>query len=182
MNTSEKVWQEYHSRLRTFIKSKISDDMEVDDILQNVFLKMHTALPSLKDVSKLKSWLYQITRNAIIDYYRLQKPMIEIPKWLTHPVPDSSKKAVQELSTCLQPMIQLLPNIYRETVILSELQGLKQREVAKMQGISLSAAKSRVQRGRTLLKEILADCCSLEFDYKGRVCDYERKNKDCDAC
>ena len=157
MNTSEKAWQKYHLGLHTFITNKISDETAVDGILQNVFLKMHTALPSLKDESKLKSWIYQITRNAIIDYYRLQKPMIEIPEWLTHPVPDSSEKAVQELSICLQPMIQLLPDIYRETIMLSELQGLKHREVAQIQEISLSAVKSRVQRGRVLLKEMLVD-------------------------
>lgn len=182
MNTSEKVWQEYHSRLRAFIKSRISDDAATDDILQNVFLKMHTGLASLKDATKLQSWLYQIARNAIIDYYRLQKPTVDIPEWLTHPEPDSGEKVTQELSDCLQPMIQLLPDIYREAVILSELKGLKQKEVAQMQGTSLSGAKSRVQRGRALLKKMLADCCRLEFDHKGRLCDYERKDKACDAC
>ncbi len=182
MNTSEKVWQAYHSRLRAFIKSKISDNTVADDILQNVFLKMHTGLASLKDATKLQSWLYQITRNAIIDYYRLQKPTVEIPEWLIHSEPDSGEKAVQDLSECLQPMIQLLPDIYREAVILSELQGLKQKEVAQVQGTSLSAAKSRVQRGRSLLKEMLADCCRLEFDHKGRLCDYDRKDKACNTC
>ena len=66
--------------------------------------------------------------------------------------------------------------------MLSELQGLKHREVSQIQEISLSAVKSRVQRGRVLLKEMLVDCCSLEFDHEGRLCDYERKNKNCDAC
>ncbi len=182
MDTSEKVWQEYHSRLRAFVKSKISDDTAADDVLQNVFMKMHRGLASLKDETKLQSWLYQIARNAIIDYYRLQKPVVDIPEWLIHAEPDSGEKAVQELSECLRPMIQLLPDIYREAVILSEVQGLKQKEVAQVQGASLSAAKSRVQRGRALLKEMLADCCRLEFDHKGRLCDYERKDKACDAC
>lgn len=182
MNTSEKVWQEYHSRLRAFIKSRMSDDAAADDILQNVFLKMHTGVASLKDATKLQSWLYQIARNAIIDYYRLQNPTTDIPEWFTHPKPDSGEKVAQELADCLQPMIQLLPDIYREAVILSELKGLKQKEVARMQGTSLSGAKSRVQRGRALLKEMLADCCRLEFDHKGRLCDYEQKGKPCDAC
>ena len=79
-------------------------------------------------------------------------------------------------------MIQLLPENYREAVILSELKGLTQKEVAQVQGTSLSGAKSRVQRGRALLKEMLADCCRLEFDHSGRLCDYERKGKACDAC
>jgi RNA polymerase sigma-70 factor, ECF subfamily len=182
MDTSEKVWQEYHSRLRAFIKSTVSDDTATDDILQNVFLKMHTRLAALKDATKMQSWLYRIARNAIIDYYRLQKRNVDIPVSLTDTGLDSGEKAVQELSGCLQPMIRLLPEIYREAVILSELHGLKHREVAHMQGISLSNAKSRVRRGRALLKEMLADCCRLEFDHKGRLCDYNRKDKTRDSC
>ena len=92
MNTSEKIWQEYHSRLRAFIKSRISDDMATDDILQNVFLKMHGGLASLKDETKLQSWLYQIAGNAIIDYYRSQKPTVDIPEWLPHPETDPGEK------------------------------------------------------------------------------------------
>jgi RNA polymerase sigma-70 factor (ECF subfamily) len=182
MNTSEKVWQEYHSRLRAFIKSRVSDDAAADDILQNVFLKMHTGLASLKDATKLQSWLYQIARNAVIDYFRSQKPTVEFPDQLLQSETDPGEKATQELSDCLQPMIQRLPETYREAVILSEIKGLTQKEVAQMQGISLSGTKSRVQRGRALLKEMLADCCRLEFDHKGRLCDYERKDKACDAC
>ncbi len=182
MNTSEKVWQEYHSRLRAFIKSRISDDAASDDVLQNVFLKMHSGLSSLKDETKLQSWLYQIARNAIVDYFRSQKPTVDIPEWLPQPEADPNEKIAQELSECLQPMIQLLPENYREAVILSELRGLTQKEVAKMQGTSLSGAKSRVQRGRALLKEMLTDCCRLEFDHSGRLCDYERKGGACKAC
>lgn len=182
MNTSEDIWQEYHSRLRTFIKSKIADDMATDDILQNVFLKMHGGLASLKDKTKMQSWLYQISRNAIIDYYRSKKPAVEIPEWLPYTENDPSEKVMQELSDCLQPMIQKLPENYREAVILSEIKGLTQKEVAQVQGTSLSGAKSRVQRGRAQLKEMLAECCRLEFDHSGRLCDYERKGKSCDAC
>jgi RNA polymerase sigma-70 factor, ECF subfamily len=182
MNTSEKVWQEYHPRLRAFIKSRISDDMAADDVLQNVFLKMHTGLASLKDETKLKSWLYQIARNAIIDHFRSQKPFVDVPEWLPQPETDPCERVTQELSECLQPMMHRLPENYREAVILSELRGLTQKEVAKQQGTSLSGAKSRVQRGRVMLKNMLADCCQLEFDHSGRLCDYERKSGACDAC
>ena len=182
MNTSEKVWREYHSKLHVFIKSRISDNTTTHDILQDVFLKMHTGLASLKDGTKLQSWLYQIARNAVSDYYRSQKPVVDIPEWLPYPETDPGDKVAQELSVCLQPMIQLLPENYREAVILSELKGLTLKEVAQVQGISHSGAKSRVQRGRALLKEMLADCCQLEFDHSGRLCAYERKGKGCDAC
>jgi RNA polymerase sigma-70 factor (ECF subfamily) len=113
MKTSEQIWQEYHSRLRAFIKSRIADDSVADDILQNVFLKMHAGLPSLKDGTKLQSWLYQIARNTIIDLYRSQKVSTDIPESLANPEPNPREKTVQELSDCLQPMIQLLPEIYR---------------------------------------------------------------------
>jgi len=182
MNTSEKVWQEYHSKLRAFIKSRISDDAATDDTLQNVFLKMHAGLASLKDETKLKSWLYQIARNAIVDFHRSQRPSVDIPEWLPQPEADTGEKVTQELSECLQPMIQLLPGNYREAVILSELRGLTQKEVAQAQGTSFSGAKSRVQRGRALLKNMLAECCRLEFDHNGRLCDYERKGGACNAC
>ncbi|MFA7382117.1 MAG: RNA polymerase sigma factor SigZ [Desulfurivibrionaceae bacterium] len=182
MNVSEKVWQEYHSRLRGFVKSRIADDAATDDVLQNVFLKMHTGLASLKDETKLASWLYQIARNAIIDYFRSQKPTVELPDQLSHPETDSSEKVIQKLSECLQPMIQLLPESYRETIILSEVKGLTQKKVAKAQGTSLSGAKSRVQRGRALLKNMLIECCRLEFDHSGRLCDYERKAGTDDNC
>lgn len=78
-------------------------------------------------------------------------------------------------------MIQLLPEKYREAVILSELKGLTQKDLAEVQGISLSGAKSRVQRGRVLLKKMVEECCRLEFDHKGRLCNYERKDGACDT-
>lgn len=182
MKTSQDVWQEYHSGLRGFIRRRASDDAVAEDILQEVFLKMHAGLPSLKSVTKLQSWLYQIARNAVIDQYRSKHPSVAIPESLTQPESDPGEKAVEELSECLQPMIRQLPDRYRDAIILSELKGLTQREVAELQGISVSGAKSRVQRGRALLKEMITDCCRLEFDHKGRFSDYQRKGKGCDAC
>lgn len=182
MQVSEKIWQEYHQKLRAFIRSRVADEATTDDILQNVFLKMHFGLPALKDRTKLKSWLYQMARNAIIDYFRARKATADLPEWLSQPDPDPSEKATQELAECLRPMIELLPEDYREAVTLSELEGVRQREVARLQGISLSGAKSRVQRGRAQLKAMLAECCRLEFDHGGRLSGYERKDGKCDDC
>ena len=155
--------------------------MTADDVLQNVFLKMHTGLVALKDEARLQSWLYQIARNAIIDYFRSQKPLVELPDHIPQYETDPGEIITQELSDCLRPMIQLLPEKYREAVMLSELRGLTQKEVAKVQGTSLSGAKSRVQRGRVLLKNMLSECCRLEFDRSGRLCGYERNDKTCDV-
>ncbi|MGM0787353.1 MAG: RNA polymerase sigma factor SigZ [Thermodesulfobacteriota bacterium] len=185
MIISEKIWHQYHARLRAFVRSRVHDKFAADDILQDVFLKIHSGLGSLKDETKLKNWLYQIARNAVIDHFRLQKTTsAEIPGQLpqAEPEDDPGEKVTRELSECLRPMIQQLPEYYREAVILSELQGLKQKEVAQIQGISVSGAKSRVQRGRAILKDLLAECCRLEFDHGGRLCDYECKDKSGNFC
>jgi RNA polymerase sigma-70 factor (ECF subfamily) len=177
---SEQIWQEYHSRLRAVILKRISDEAVTDDILQDVFLKLHTGLASLKDETKIQSWLFQFTRNTIIDYFRSRKPALQLPEWISESETDSDERVTRELSHCLQPMIHNLPESYRESIILSELKGLTQKDVAQIQGISLSGVKSRVQRGRARLKEMLAECCRLEFDHRGRLCCYEPKKPPCD--
>jgi RNA polymerase sigma-70 factor (ECF subfamily) len=182
MIRAEQVWQEYHPRLRAFIRRRVADEAAADDILQDVFLKMHSGLPSLKEAARLQSWLYQITRNALIDVYRRQQPTVAVPEWLAQAEADPDDQVRQDLADCLLPMIEQLPPIYREAIVLSELNGMKQQEVAALQKTSLSGAKSRVQRGRALLKTKLEDCCRLEFDHKGRIVDYEPRNGSCHQC
>jgi len=182
MNVTEKVWREYHSKLLAFVTKRIDDHFAADDIIQDVFVKIHSQMDSLNEQTKLESWLYQITRNAVIDYYRTRKPFVEPPEWISKPEIDPSEQARQELEACLRPMIERLPKIYRDALALSELEGKTQREVSKVQKISLSGAKSRVQRGRSLLKELMFECCQIEFDHKGKVVDYQSNNKGCDSC
>ncbi|MEE9435742.1 MAG: RNA polymerase sigma factor SigZ [Candidatus Adiutricales bacterium] len=178
----QEIWQDYHLKLHRFIDSRISDPSMADDILQDVFTRIQTRIGTLKDTSKIKSWIYQITRNAIIDYYRSQKQLVELPESLAAPEEDESEKTREEIAGWLLPMIRSLPEPYREALILAEIEGLTQREVAKMQGLSLSGAKSRVQRGRSMLKDTLVECCRFEFDHQGKVVDYERKGHGCDNC
>jgi RNA polymerase sigma-70 factor (ECF subfamily) len=142
MNVTEVVWKEYHAKLHTFVRRRIDDHAIVDDIIQDVFLKTYIRLSSLKDEATLESWLYQITRNAVIDHYRTQKPSEELPEWISQPETNLNDQAKQDLETCLMPMINQLPAHYREALILSEIYQKPQKEVAKEQKISLSGAKS----------------------------------------
>ncbi len=79
-------------------------------------------------------------------------------------------------------MIDRLPPTYRDAILLSEINGRTQKEVARIHGISLSGAKSRVQRGRAMLKEMVLNCCQLEFDRNGQVVDYKRKTRSPGKC
>ncbi len=182
MNKIEQIWKDYHTKLHNFIKGRVGDVSVADDLLQDVFVRIHSRIDSLKDSSKIQSWIYQITRNAIIDYYRAHRTMGELPDAVKAPEIEPGEKARQEIASWLLPMIRELPGHYRETLILSEIEGLKQKEVALKQGLSLSGAKARIQRGRRMLKDILTDCCRFEFDHQGSVIDYEEQDSNCDKC
>ncbi len=181
MLTTEEVWLEYHQKLSSFIKSRVSDD-DSDDLLQDVFLKVHIQLGSLKSDTKVESWLYQITRNTVIDFYRTNKRLEELPKWIDQPEADESTTIRRELSSCLEPMISQLPDKYRKAIQLSEIEGKTQKELSEKENLSLSGAKSRVQRGRLLLKSMLNDCCQMEFNKNNQFVSYDSKTRKCDCC
>ncbi|MCI5224375.1 MAG: RNA polymerase sigma factor SigZ [Candidatus Electrothrix sp. AR4] len=181
MKTTEEIWLGYHIKLSAFIRSKVAEDV-VDDILQDVFVKIHTRLDSLKDNVKLESWLYQITRNTVIDYYRSRISTQQLPDWIEQPNSNEEETIRKELSSCLEPMVNELPDKYREAVQLSELENKTQKEVAEMENISLSGAKSRVQRGRILLKTMLHDCCQIELNKNNQLVSYNQKKKDSKCC
>jgi len=182
MESIEQVWQEYHHKLLAFIRSRVGDVSIADDILQDVFIRIHSRIDTLKDTSKLQSWIYQIARNAVIDHYRARKSTEGLPESVSLPETDPGDGPPEDIDSCVQSMIRQLPDHYREAVMLSEIEGLTQKEVAERQGVSVSGAKTRVQRGRARMKEMLLDCCRFEFDRRGRVIDYERRPKcDCDS-
>ncbi len=182
MDSIEQIWQGYHHKLHGFIQSRIGDASLAEDILQDVFTRIHSHIGTLKDSTKIKSWIYQITRNAIIDYYRSRKTTEELPESLSNIEMDTHEKTRKEISNWLIPMIKSLPDIYQQALMLSEIEGLPQKEVAKKLGLSLPGAKARIQRGRALLKKALVECCSYKFDRKGNVIDYQSKGEACKDC
>jgi RNA polymerase sigma-70 factor (ECF subfamily) len=169
-NSTEAIWYQLHDDLRQFISSRVVDG-DAEDILQDVFLKIHAQIGTVRDEQKLVSWAYQITRNAIADYYRSQQPYIALPETLAVDE-DNDTDLSTEFAPCLQPMIDDLPDKYREALLLTEYEGLTLQNAADTLKLSLSGAKSRVQRGRELLKRSLLQCCHFEFDRRGRMIDY----------
>ena len=180
MDCTERIWQTYHDELRRFIRNRVSDTATADDILQDVFLRVHSRIEALNDGDKVQSWVFQIARNAIVDHYRTRKNSAELPEALagSEPNPGQSEPVESEtcrMDNCLLPMIQSLPEKYRDAMMMAEVDGLTQKEIAAKLGLSLSGAKSRIQRGRALMKGMLLDCCKFDFDRRGNVIDYDRK-------
>lgn len=178
------IWNESRNRIKAFIAKRIKNESDVEDVLQDVFFKIHRKIPELKDPTKLYSWVFQTTRNAIIDYYREQKNAAnyseELPDDIA--VEPTEKDVEEEVLSWLTPMVEELPVKYREALLLTDIQGLTQKELSEKLDISLSGAKSRVQRAREKLKEVLLDCCHLEFNRAGQIVEYQQRKQVCRVC
>jgi RNA polymerase sigma-70 factor (ECF subfamily) len=167
MNPTEfSVWSQTQDKLRSFVFRYTKDKTTADDIVQDVFLKVHSRLGQLKESDKLAGWIFQIARNTITDYFRIRNKTIQAVEldW-----DDQSKPLNDCVSECLQNMLKTLPDNYRHALELTELKSLSQLELAKELNISYSGAKSRVQRARQMLKEKMNEAYLIKFDSYGNV-------------
>ena len=176
MTTTETIWKAFHKELFNFINKRVNDKDATNDILQDVFIKIHLKLKTLSDKEKLASWVYQITRNSILDYFRKQKPKVPLSDSLIEL--EEEKVFNAELVKCLKPMIEQLPDNYKEAIMQTEIGNLSQKEFADKLGISYSGAKSRIQRARQQLHGLFNECCSIESDKYGNIIEHVCK-KDC---
>jgi len=171
-HSTEDLFKSFGGRLRQFIQSRVSDASTADDILQDVFLKIHSRFETLQDETKLESWIFQITRNAITDHYRTRRPVEQLSAAFEPYDMPPEESAIEKLSPGIREMIDSLPSHYREALLLTEYEGLSQKDLADRLSISISGAKSRVQRARGMLRDLLMECCHFEFDRYGTVIDY----------
>ncbi|CAG1003859.1 ECF RNA polymerase sigma factor SigE [Gammaproteobacteria bacterium] len=178
----EQGWEQYSRRLRVFIRGRVWDDAEADDILQEVFIRVHRHLCCQPNWDKPDSWFYQIARNLIIDHYRRRRELVELSDSLPADPDFPEANSEAELALSLKEMIDELPEPYRQALLLTEYQGLSQKQLAESQGLSLSGAKSRVQRAREKLRDRLLQCCHFEFDRRGGIVDYYEHCCCCSPC
>lgn len=176
----EDIWLKFENKLRAFTMSKVHDKSVTDDILQELFIKIHANIDKVKDETKIQSWIYQICRNLIVDYFRGQSKN----RYAEFPIPslDDENDTDEVVSDALEDMVKMmgdLPPEYCEALCLTELGNLSQKEYAEKINISYSGAKSRVQRARKMLKDMLMKCCHYEFDKYGTVIDIHPVNCCC---
>ena len=178
------IWEELSIPLKRFIKNRIPKEEDADDILQEVFLRIHSNIEKIAYENKIYGWIYRITRNVIIDYYRKNGngiDFVEIPEDLEG-YSEELLPLNDEILGCLKVMIDNLQDKYKQAIILTEFQNLTQKELSEKMGLSISGAKSRVQRAKKQLKEMLLECCYFEFDHLGNIIDYRHKSKQCKFC
>ena len=176
MNTStpsttptEQVWREFRSELLAFIRRRVPQAADAEDVLQKVFLNLHRHLSEQAPPEHLRGWLYQVTRNAVTDHLRSKRDAapsadsmaVESVARLDH---DAGDDVAGHLSRCMAGMVGTLAPEYRDALTWTELEGSTQAEAAERAGLSLSGMKSRVQRGREQLRDALLACCRVELD------------------
>jgi RNA polymerase sigma-70 factor, ECF subfamily len=190
---SELPWQELHGNLRAFISRRVRNPADVDDLVQRVLLQIVKGLASLREAERLHAWMYRTARNVIVDNYRSSAGRHEVASGGAEDLAAASaetqansqdeRAALQELAGCMAPMIRRLSPEYREAVTLADLEGVNQADAAARAGVSVSAMKSRIQRGRQELKAVLEDCCRVQLDHRGSIVAYDpRKPSSCGPC
>ena len=178
MNTPiQEIWTDLYQELKKFISGKVKDINTTEDILQDVFLKIQLNIQTLTDCTKLTAWVYQITRNTIVDHYRkTTNSAIQIDGF------DLAEQADEEplyhsLNNCISQKINQLSDKYKQAILLTYLKSYSQIELAEKLNISYSGAKTRVQRAREKLKDLVLDCPNVETDSKGNPIAYEPPKK-----
>lgn len=186
VNATPELWQEVAARLRPYVARQVPPT-DVDDVLQDVFVRMQRGLAAIREEERFTAWLFQVARSSVAEHARARArhPLptevdLELP---APPVDEDDRDAARALSACVSLFVAQLPSPYREAITLVELEGLTAREAAEMAGISVSGMKSRVQRGRAQLRELFERCCEIAVDARGKPTDFKpRPRAACKTC
>ena len=171
---TEALWHCFAEPVRGFLFKRTGSDADADDLLQEVFYRIHRFLPKLHDASKLQGWVYQIARNVLIDHYRKRRDSVSFDGAVEAKLgedADPTGSTEIDLTPTLRRFVAELPPKYRDPLVRHEFRGQSLQEIADAQGLTLTATKTRVRRARLLLREMLDRCCRFEFDRNGRVID-----------
>ena len=174
--------------IRAFVLSRVKDASLADDITQEALLRLTQRLHTLRNVERLEAWMFQIARNTVADHFRAAKTSEPFDEETHAPAPEreaheplavEDERLRRAVATYVRSVVENLAEPYRGALLLTEFEGTSQVELAKRIGLSVSAAKSRVQRARAMLREEMERCCRWETDGYGTVLDLRPKSADC---
>ncbi len=162
------AWHHHEGELRRWLTSQLGHPADAEDLLQDVFEKAMLQGEKFCSVDNARAWLFRVARNTLIDRYRMQHNQVELPDDL--PFDEIESEAVEDLSECLPRVLAELSDDDREAITMCDLNGVSQQRFADLKGITLSAAKSRIQRARRRLRQTLETNCQVRRDQTGKVC------------
>jgi len=162
------AWHHHEGELRRWLISRLGNPVDAEDLLQDVFEKAMLQGKRFCSVENARAWLFRVARNALIDQYRMQRDQIELPENLAENIQETDP--VEDLSECLPRILSELSLEDREVISLCDLNGMPQQEYADLKGVSLPAAKSRIQRARQRMRQRLETGCQVQLNETGSVC------------
>lgn len=185
------AWKELETRLRPYVARRVGSAADIDDVLQEIFVRMHRGLGELRDDQRFGGWVYRIAHSVVVDRARARarRPVValsedmDVASELTEA--DAAEDAVlaDALGACTAAFVAQLASPYRDAIMLTELQGMPQKAAAARLGVSVSGIKSRVQRGREKLRDMFEECCQIAVDARGKVreCEPDSSSRRCGA-
>lgn len=177
--TTQQVWKKYHKDIKTFIVSKVKHEQVANDLLQETFIKIHTKLDTLQQTNKIKSWVFSIARNTVFDFWRTNTFSSEFVDD-NHLIEEDT--LIHDEKDCLHGILKTLPKKFRDPLFLSDIKGMKQKEVAVQLKLNLSTTKSRIQRARKLIAQGYVKCCDFKINKKGFLVGEIKEREDCKVC
>lgn len=177
--TTQQVWTIYAEDLKRFIFSKVKDTAIAEDILQDTFLKIHTKLHTLKDLTKLKSWLFSVARYTMYDHFKTHNQTVALKDLHVEAERESSMHTEKD---CLHGILKSLPKKYRDPLFLSDIKGVKQQDIANQLHLPLPTVKSQIQRARKLIAQGFMDCCGFVLNAEGHLVGEIQDKADCKVC
>lgn len=170
MNCLDTAWKQHAAELRSWLRRRLSQAQDVEDLMQDVFIKALRQGDRFCSVQNARAWLFEVTRNALADRLKIRREMVELPDDLV--VESGEPDTVDQLTACLPRVLSELSKSDREAISLCDLQGMSQADYAAHVGLNLSAAKSRLQRARQRLKDRMTTACQVKVNDTGHVEDF----------
>ena len=163
------IYDQYYQRVRKFILASVRDESVADDLVQETFLRIQNHLDTVRDPSKISSWVFRIAYHLCQDHFRnlkkssrekaIQEELVTLEE-----TPAQKKMEQSEMSRCVQDQLNLLPQSWKSVLILSDLMDFTQQEIADILGLSVENVKVRLHRARKRLKAVLEEKCTFEVD------------------
>jgi len=172
----ERQIAQLYKPLFQYVQNRVNNQEDAEDLTQEVFYKLSKSKSST--IKSVKSWIYTIAKNTITDYYRKKKISTTAIQDMYYENEYDDENATRELSKCVRRFLDELPEDYRSIMILSELEGIPQKEIAEQLGMNYVTVRSKIQRGRKKLRTVFSKCCTIKQGGKGSIVGYQQ-NKNC---
>ncbi len=159
------IVSDFYDKILGYVIKKVNDIDVAKDITQEVMGRMIDAYDRQLDVKNIKAWLFQVTRNIIADRYRRK----DFLNYVDTEIESSDENEIPAIAAedFIVPMIKLLPDKYSVPLYMSDIENMKQSDIAEKLNLSLSATKMRCQRARKKLHELFLECCDIEYTENG---------------